>query len=365
MDILREMEMERASGKKIYDMAVGNVNLPIPPRLIGGLSYAMNDGAQEYSPALGIYSLREKIYPKFPEQVIIGNGTKELISLLAKTWASREDWLDEKNEILIIGPTWPFYSKTFFDAGFKISQLDLDCSKDIIRQISKKINTKTLAIVLCNPNNPTGLVLNLDELTGLHKIVCTYNLQLIVDETYYDYVYEGNFYSMLGVENTYVFRSFSKSYAIPGWRFGYMVGPLHWVEQMGLYRAKSFSGSPSTLVQKAVDYCYGNILETGYINEMRERRDRIAAALGKCIVNAGKNLVSPSAGFYFFVRVNSAEATLKELRSYGIYAMDGTNYLSIDNDIDEFGRWIRLAFSNVTLEELDEICPILKRVFDK
>lgn len=87
-------------GETVYNLATGDPDYPVPPRIIGGLSYAMNMGIHNYSPVAGYQSLRQKIYPNHPTCVIIGNGAKELINLAIQ--ATKRD--TEKTNILYVGP---------------------------------------------------------------------------------------------------------------------------------------------------------------------------------------------------------------------------------------------------------------------
>lgn len=352
MDVISEMNILQNKGEKVYDMAVGDPNLPVPSRIIGGLEYALKSGIHQYSPAAGYESLRELIYPEHADNVIIGNGAKELISLVFKYNADKK-----LNGTMIIGPTWGAYTYMAYNAG--INNIDLFCpdySKNIIEQILDKIKANLNLIVICNPNNPTGYVWSKEDLIKLNKICNSFDLYMLIDETYKDYVYEGDFYSAIGLNRAIVIRSLSKTYSITGWRCGYLIGPADAVSEISDIK-RNIIGSPNSLIQKAIEYNWGRILDDNRLAVMRERRDALAEIIGNTFTKVGKKMVTPSAGFYFFIPVSDADSAISELRNHNIFATHGR----------AFGdpHCIRLSFANISIEDIKEIQPILAEIFDK
>lgn len=351
MDFISEMNKLRDKGKKVYDMAVGDPNLPVPPRIIGGLEYALKSGVHQYSPVNGYLGLRKKIYPEAPERVVVGNGAKELIHMIINDYYGSE-------QVLILGPTWPCYREMCLHCSY--SELNLDFSKNIIEQILEKINIETKLIILCNPNNPTGMVWDKENLLAIVELCQEFKMDLLVDETYEDYVYEGEFFSMVNQPNTMVVKSLSKKWSIAGWRMGYIIFPEWHDLDLKIFsdHKRESIGCPNSLIQKAIEHSWDDILDDNRLAVMRERRDALAEIIGNSFAKTGKKLEIPQAGFYFFVPLSvDADLIVSKLLNYNIFTTSGR----------AFGdpNYIRLSFANISVEDIKEIQPILAEIFDK
>ena len=158
-----------------------------------------------------------------PDMILVGNGSTELIHLLPRALAIKS--------ALIIGPTFEEYAHALMDAGSVVQYVHAKREErfrpplqEVFRQLSAK-RSRFDALVLCNPNNPTGQVINRSALCELAEVVERLQGWLIVDEAFIDYCQEQSVVSMLREHpRMVVLRSLTKFYAMPGLRIGYLLG---------------------------------------------------------------------------------------------------------------------------------------------
>lgn len=337
--IIKERQMK---GEKVYNLATGDPNYPVPPRIMGGIEYAIKSNIHNYSPVVGYESLRRKIWPTNPNNVIIGNGAKELINLAIQTLMMDSP----ATHFLICGPTWSCYEDMIKAAGGTCEILDLFQSNNILQKISEKINPNLRAIVLNNPNNPTGRIYDAGIMKRLLDMAIKNDFYLIVDEVYEDFIYDEKFpyQSMAGFDNTIVIKSFSKKYSLTGWRFGYLITPHKSLIVKMTMQKGNLIGPPNSLIQKAVEYNWDCVLDNR-LDEFRARRDYLAEAC---------NWKAPDGGFYFCVPVYNFTKTANELIDHNIYILPGSLYGMPD--------YARISFAGVSLDDLKEIQPFLATI---
>lgn len=166
-----------------------------------------------------------------PEMILVGNGSTELIHLLPRVLAIRS--------ALIMGPTFEEYARALMDAGSSVQYVHARREdrfrpplKEVLRQLSAK-RSRFDAVFLCNPNNPTGQVMNRLAIRELADTVDRQQCWLIVDEAFIDYCQEESAVSALSEHpRMIVLRSLTKFYAMPGLRLGYLVGASKVVDQL-------------------------------------------------------------------------------------------------------------------------------------
>ena len=166
-----------------------------------------------------------------PDMILVGNGSTELIHLLPRALAIKS--------ALIIGPTFEEYARALMDAGSVVQYVHAKREErfrpplqEVLRQLSAK-RSRFDAVFLCNPNNPTGQVMNRPALCELAEVVERLQGWLIVDEAFIDYCQEQSVVSMLKEHpRMVVLRSLTKFYAMPGLRVGYLLGASKVVDRL-------------------------------------------------------------------------------------------------------------------------------------
>jgi threonine-phosphate decarboxylase len=211
-----------------------------------------------------------------PDMILVGNGSTELIHLLPRALAIKS--------ALIMGPTFAEYARALTDAGSSVQYVHARREerfrpplKEVLRQLSAK-RSRFDAVLLCNPNNPTGQVMNRRAVRELAEVVDRQQGWLIVDEAFIDYCQTQSVVSMLSAHpRMMVLRSLTKFYAMPGLRIGYLVGASKVVDQLKDRQPPWSVNSLAQEVSRAVlqDYAYAKKSRTF----MKSERSRFIRGL--------------------------------------------------------------------------------------
>lgn len=223
----------KARGIKVYHLNIGQPDLPTPQKALDALKN-VDRSVLEYSPSAGFLSLREKLakyYGKYnieltPEDIIVTSGGSEavLFAFLA--------CLNPGDEIIVPEPAYANYMAFAVSAGAVIksvpSSIETGFALPPVEEFEKLITERTKAILICNPNNPTGYLYTRSEMNQIRDIVKKHDLYLFSDEVYREFIYTGSPYisacHLEGLENNVVLiDSVSKRYSECGIRIGAIV----------------------------------------------------------------------------------------------------------------------------------------------
>lgn len=220
-------------GVKIYHLNIGQPDLPTPKKAMDSLKN-IDRTTLEYSPSQGFLSLRQKLagyYKKFdielsPEDIIVTSGGSEAVLF---TFMS---CLNPGDEIIVPEPAYANYMAFAVSAGAIIrtvsSRIEDGFALPPIEEIEKRIGPRTKAILICNPNNPTGYIYSPEEMEKIRRIVLKYNLFLFADEVYREFDFSDRPYisalHLRAIEkNVVLIDSVSKRYSECGIRIGAIV----------------------------------------------------------------------------------------------------------------------------------------------
>ncbi len=223
----------KARGVKVYHLNIGQPDLPTPQKALDALK-TVDRKVLEYSPSQGFLSLREKLrayYRKFRielsvNDIIVTSGGSEavLFAFLA--------CLNPGDEIIVPEPAYANYMAFAVSAGAVIktvtSTIDTGFALPPVEKFEELITDRTKAILICNPNNPTGYLYTRAEMNQIRDLVMKYDLYLFSDEVYREFIYTGSPYisalNLEGIENNVVLvDSVSKRYSECGIRIGALV----------------------------------------------------------------------------------------------------------------------------------------------
>lgn len=217
-------------GVRIYRLNIGQPDLPTPRKALDALK-TIDRTTLEYSPSQGYRSLREalvKYYDRYqiklrPDEIIITTGGSEAVLFAFLSC------LNPGDEIIIPEPAYANYMSFAISAGAVIRTVTTTIDEGFclpkVEKFEELINERTKAILICNPNNPTGYLYTQNEMNRIRDIVKKYNLYLFSDEVYREFIYTGSPYisamHLEGIENNVVLiDSFSKRYSECGIRVG-------------------------------------------------------------------------------------------------------------------------------------------------
>ncbi len=221
------------SGKKVYYLNIGQPDIKTPDNFINPIK-KLDVSVIAYGPSAGYLSLRKKFAEYYnknninvdSENILITTGGSEAVIFTLMAIA------DTGDEIIVPEPFYTNYNGFAVEAGLKIipitSYIEHDFKLPPIESIREKITPKTRAILICNPNNPTGYVYSKEELESLKNIVLEYDLYLLADEVYREFIYDGKTHvSALHFseieDRVVILDSISKRYSACGARIGMIV----------------------------------------------------------------------------------------------------------------------------------------------
>lgn len=317
----------KARGVKVYHLNIGQPDIETPQVAIDAVR-GIADRIFEYTHSAGLESYRRKLV-EYYRGVGIEVGVEDLMSTVGGSEAlfmAFSVCLDPGEEVLCPEPFYANYNGFAVEAGVTIrpirSTIDNDFALPPMEEFERHITPKTRAILICNPNNPTGYVYTREELEKLAEIVRKHDMYLITDEVYREFCYDGvkhfSAMNLRGVEKNVVMAdSVSKRYSMCGVRLGALVTRNKEVFAAAMKMAQARL-SPPYLAQVAATAAVDTPQSyfDNVIGEYRERRDCIVDLLNKI---PGVYCPTPRGAFY---------ATVK---------------LPIDNS-DKFAQWLLEEF---------------------
>lgn len=304
-------EQVKAGGRKVYHLNIGQPDIPTPPGALAKLK-ALPLEIVPYSPAEGWASTRSAIaayYRKWsvdvlPDEVLISTGASEALQLAFFAC------FENGEEVIIPEPFYANYSGFAHTAGVVVrpvsSRIESGFSLPAPEAFEAAITPATRAILLCNPNNPTGAFYSREVLCALAEIVRRHDLFLFVDEVYRDFCYDGqSFFSALNLEgishNVLVFDSVSKRYSACGVRVGALITRNREIlESIGRYAKLRLS--PPVLGQWLTEFMIEEEPEylPAVIAEYERRREVLFSRLAAI---PGVLTYKPGGAFYCFARL--------------------------------------------------------------
>ena len=228
----------QAEGRPVISYAAGEPDFPTPAHIVEAASKAVLDPKNHrYTPAVGLPDLREAIAQKTlrdsgtavtASQVVVTNGGKQAV------YQAFAVLLDQGDEVLLPSPYWTTYPEAIALAGGKTVEVFAGSDQDYkvtVEQLDKAKTSRTKVLLMCSPSNPTGAVYSKEEIAAIGNWAYLNDLWIITDEIYQNLVYDGlKAYSITEVvpemiDRTILVNGVAKSYAMTGWRLGWMTGP--------------------------------------------------------------------------------------------------------------------------------------------
>jgi len=328
-------EMER-KGRKVYRLDIGEPNFDTPTHIKEAAVKAIREGFTHYTSSRGILELREAISedletrgidadPK--DEILVTPGAKHAI------YCACLSTLDPGDEVLVLSPTWPTHFQCIEIAEARA--IEVPCGEDYSlneEELKARITGKTRMILMGSPNNPTGGVLNEEEVKAIVDIADDHDLLILSDEIYDRLVY-GDFKPLSpasledGRDRTIVVNGFSKTYAMTGWRLGYAYANGEIIEAMARIQ-QSTTTCPVSFVQKAgVAALRG---PQDQVEKMVEEYDRRRRFIFEKLSEIEEiRCVMPQGAFYIFpdissLNMSSSEFCLRLLEEAGVSTTPGS-----------------------------------------
>ena len=323
----------KADGIDVLGFAAGEPDFPTPDNIkLAGISAILNDETK-YTPATGTLQLKQAICQRLeadcgvhyePSQIIVSSGAKHCLYIILRALVNPGD------EVIIPTPAWVSYNEMTKIAGgipVFIPCPEADHFKQTPEKLEAAITDRTKCIMFNNPSNPTGMVYTKEELVALADICIKHDLYIIADEIYYKLLYDGvEFTSIASLgeavkEHTILVNGVSKSYAMTGWRIGYLAADARLIKVMARYLSHS-TGNPSAPAQAASVEALLGMQDTVEImrRAFEARRNYMVERMNQM---PGISCLKPQGAFY--VMMNISELLGKTL------------YGQVINSADDFG----------------------------
>lgn len=306
MELLTRAQQLDAEGRSIIHMEVGEPDFNSPEPVVEAGRRALAEGQTHYTPAMGIAPLRETIARHYhtrygvtvdPGRVIVTPGSSGALQLTMSVV------IDPGQQVMMADPGYPCNRNFVYLVGGDICAVPVDHTSHYqltAAMVEAHWSESTHAVMVASPSNPTGTLIEKDELRRIHQVVKAHDGVLIVDEIYQGLIYGEQGYTALELtDDLFVINSFSKYFGMTGWRLGWMVAPLAYVGDIDKLAQNIFLSAP-TPAQYAALEAFSE--ETLAITEARRlafqtRRDYLHPAL----TALGFNIRSmPQGAFYLY-----------------------------------------------------------------
>lgn len=304
----------KAQGIDVINLSVGEPDFDTPDHIKEAAKLAVDENYSRYSPVPGYPALRNAIAAKLKQengldysiaQISCANGAKQSVCNTILVLVNPGD------EVIVPAPYWVSYPEMVKLAGGTPVVVTAGIEQDFKitpEQLEAAISSKTKALILCSPSNPTGSVYSREELSMLAEVLERHpQVMVIADEIYEHINYLGKHESIAQFdsmkERTVIVNGVSKAYAMTGWRIGFIAGP-EWVVKAVNKLQGQYTSGPCSISQKAAEAAYTGTQEP--VEMMRkafERRRDLIVKLTREI--SGLEVNVPQGAFYLFPKCSS------------------------------------------------------------
>jgi len=346
-----------AAGSEAINLGLGQPDFDTPEHIKKAAIKAIHEGFTGYTFGSGIPELRAALCTKFkeenrfevaPEEIIVTSGASEALAI------SLAALLNPGDEVLISNPGFVSYNALTGILGGKAVSVPL--AEDFTLKpeaVLEKLSPKTKALILNSPSNPTGAVAEKADVKALAEIAEDHDFTIISDEVYEYFVYEGEHVSPARYSDKVItVNATSKSYAMTGWRLGYLAAAKEYIEQM-LKVHQYIQACANSIAQKAA-YAAVTGPKTSVFAmraEFRKRRDVLVKGLNEL----GMECALPKGAFYAFPKVKDSAEVASKLISNGVVVVPGTAFGS------EGDGFIRISYA-ASMEDINRALEIMERV---
>lgn len=366
-----------AAGNKVYPFHLGDMNITTPRNIIEATYKAMKEGKTGYCPNYGIPSLREVL----ADDINKSHGTSYSMANVAIQPGGKPSigkfvlaLMNPGDEALYPNPGYPIYeSQIEFNGGVAVPytyhegaenfELDLDA-------IEALITPKTKLLIVNDLQNPTGAESNPEQLEALAKLAIKHDLFVLCDEAYFDMRYAGKSTSLVSfegmAERSVILYTFSKKYAMTGWRLGASIGPKEVIDAIAKLNVNDESCSNHFIQYGGIEALTGD--QSGHeeiLAVLKERRDKTVEILNSI---PGIKCYRPDATFYLFPNVTGLmqakgltdyeQFRKAALQETGVSFCTRKHFGSPIPGEKEF--YIRFAYSGIDLDQIEEGLAMFK-----
>jgi len=338
--LAKAKELER-QGRDIVHLEIGDTDFDTPPHIVEEAYAQMKRGQTHYCPSAGLLELRQACCEWLrregrgdysPNQIVIGPGKLFLYSMIM-TLAGPGD------EVIYPDPGFPVYESVILYAGAKpvplpiVEENNFRVNPD---DLISRVTDRTRLLILNYPHNPTGGMLTRTELDAVAEIAVKNDITVLSDEVYAHMLFAGQHVSIATLpgmkDRTVMLESFSKTYAMTGWRLGFVAAPTWLAEPITQLITNTISCVPPFVQHAGVKaLLHDQSVSRAMMEDFKRRRDFFVPALNKI---PGITCKSPDGAFYAFPNVSKLPMTAEKfsdylLESVGVATLPGSAFGSL------------------------------------
>ena len=305
----------KAAGKPVIGFGAGEPNFPTPAFIANAAAEAAKDPKNhKYTPVIGLPELRKAIAAKTlrdsgvtvdPANIVVTNGGKQAV------YQAFASIIDEGDDVLLPAPYWTTYPEAIRLCGG--NPIDVFAGSDqgykvTVSQLDSALTPQTKALLICSPSNPTGAVYSVQELREIGMWAYEHGIWVITDEIYEHLVYSGEPSYLLQVcpelaDQTIAVNGVAKTYAMTGWRVGWMYGPADVMKAAANFQSHATSNVANVSQRAALAALEGDQQVVSDMREVFDRRRRTILHMLREI--EGFEVPEPTGAFYVFANVQA------------------------------------------------------------
>ena len=304
----------KAAGRPVIGFGAGEPDFPTPDYIVEAAAAAAKVVANHrYSPTPGLPDLRDAIVAKTKrdsnyeitaDQVLVTNGGKQAVYQAFATI------VEEGDEVLLPSPYWTTYPECIQLAGGKAVEVFADETQNYlvtVEQLEAARTPKTKALLYCSPSNPTGSVYSVEQVKAIGEWALKNNIWIIADEIYEHLLYDGATAPSMPVlvpglaDTTIILNGVAKTYAMTGWRVGWMIGPKDVIKAATNLQSHLTSNVSNVSQRAAIAALTGDLAAVHKMGEAFNRRRKLIVSLLNEI--PGFSCPTPTGAFYVYPSV--------------------------------------------------------------
>ena len=358
-----------AAGNRVYPFHLGDIDLPTPANIVEAMNAAIADGKTGYCPAAGIAPLREALADDIGRgrnielsaaNIVVQPGGKPVITKFVQTLMNTGDG------VLYPNPGYPIYESQIEYFGgrpmpYRYHETDAGFGIDL--EQLRELAPQARLLVYNNLQNPLGCESTPEEMAEIARIAIEHDLTVLSDEAYFEMRYSGTSTSIASfpgmAERTVILYTFSKKFAMTGWRLGCAVAPVEVAQQIAKLNTNDESCTTHFVQAAGVEALRDPSGAAPLLAELERRRD--AAVAGVATV-PGVSCATPESTFYLFPNVTEAVGRLgfDSVSAFATAALHetGVSFCTRHHfgsaQPGETEHYIRLAYSGISVDAIEE-----------
>ena len=349
-------KMFEITNPNAINLGIGEPDFNVPENIKQAMKNSIDDNDTHYTPNKGYIELREAIVDKFkkdngietnPDNIIVTVGASEALYMCAQAF------IESGDEVILPNPSFLSYEACVKLADGKIIPVDCKMENEFklkADDVSEKITKNTKAIMLNSPSNPTGAVMEKEDIKAIADLSMDNDFLIISDEIYEKIIYDKKHYSPAKYsDNVITLNGFSKTYAMTGLRIGYLTANEEYTEELLKIHQYNIACASTVSQRGAYEALTGPQDEvTKMVNEFKNRRDLIVRRLNEM----GYETVNAEGAFYVFPKIEDKEFVQKAAKA-GVITVPGAAFGSNGEN------HVRMSYAN-SYENIEKAMNIME-----